>query len=110
MKILDDMGIEYTMEEINPLCFYDPDRAFWCGWVIAYYQWLSGIKFKDILRPGLLDDLWSRFILHEADISVAVDVLDMLLDRTTEGKDDPFNDKYMPDPDYYTIDDPQRHV
>lgn len=110
MGILDDLKVEYTREEIRSLGFYHPDQAFWCGWVIAYYQWLSGIKFKDILRPGLLDDLWSRFILHEADISVTVNVLDQLLDRSTEGKEDPFNDKYMPDADYIAIDDPQWHL
>lgn len=99
LDILDDEGISYTDEESWEICLYWPDDAYWCGWVIAYYQWLNGIPFKEILKPGILEQLFSRYILHEADISVAVKVLDMLLGRVSEGVDDPFGEDFVL-PDY----------
>ncbi len=97
MEILDDIGVKYTQEEMGELRYY-PDDAYWCGHVIAFYQWLNAIPFKDILKPGILGELFSRYCpLHEADITVAVDVLDKLLDRVSEGKDDPFGEEYVPE-------------
>ncbi len=97
MEILDDLGIKYTQKEMQEACFYSADDAYWCGWVIAFYQWLNAIPFKEILRPGILNQLFERYILHEADISVAVGMLDNLLGRVSEGKDDPFGEEYIPD-------------
>lgn len=96
LEILDDAGITYTKVEFDRM-EYIPDDAYWCGWIIAYYQWLNGIQFKEILKPGIITELFSRYNpLHEADEHVAVDVLDMLLNRTTEGKDDPFGEEWVP--------------
>ncbi|MCR5436718.1 MAG: helix-turn-helix domain-containing protein [Treponema sp.] len=45
-------------------------KEFWLGWVLAYYQWYSGLKFSDLQEYGLVpSEILSRYILHEADIS-----------------------------------------
>ena len=51
------------------------EKEFWLGWVLAYYQWYSGLKFSDLQEYGLVpSEILSRYILHEADISKFVSV------------------------------------
>ena len=50
-------------------------KEFWLGWVLAYYQWYSGLRFSDLQEYGLVpSEILSRYILHEADISKFVSV------------------------------------
>ena len=52
---------------------YSPE--YWCGWILAYYQWETGISFKKILSVLTFDMLMRSYgVLHEADVSKAVDV------------------------------------
>ena len=37
-------------------------REYWTGWVLAYYQWLTGKRFEDIVKGGLpLSTVFSMF-------------------------------------------------
>ena len=50
---------------------------YWCGYVLAYYQWYTGLSFKEIKRslpPSKIIEMYSP--LHEADISKFVYVVD----------------------------------
>jgi len=80
-------GIELAREQLKRLSYLgmlpEPSYAFersseyWVGWLLAYYQWQSGMRFKDILRA--VHASWMREmypIYHEGDISFAIDELD----------------------------------
>ena len=55
-------------------------KEFWLGWVLAYYQWYSGLKFSDLQEYGLVpSEILSRYILHEADISKFVSVANKII-------------------------------
>lgn len=57
-------------------------REYWAGWIIAYYQWYSGLKFSDMVENGLsLSEVLSLYILHEADQSKFVDTANEIINR-----------------------------
>ena len=57
-------------------------REYWAGWILAYYQWYSGLKFSDMTENGLsLSEVLSLYILHEADQSKFVDTATEIISR-----------------------------
>lgn len=57
-------------------------REYWAGWILAYYQWYSGLKFSDMAENGLsLSEVLSLYILHEADQSKFVDTANEIISR-----------------------------
>lgn len=55
-------------------------REYWAGWILAYYQWYSGLKFSDMVENGLsLSEVLSLYILHEADQSKFVDTANQII-------------------------------
>ena len=55
-------------------------KEFWLGWVLAYYQWYSGLRFSDLQEYGLIpSEILSRYILHEADISKFVSAANKII-------------------------------
>lgn len=55
-------------------------KEFWLGWVLAYYQWYSGLKFSDLQEYGLIpSSILARYILHEADISKFVSTANKII-------------------------------
>ena len=62
---------------------YPPE--YWCGWILAYYQWHSGKSFAAICRQIKFEMLMDVYgVLHEADPSKAVDVFDQIMARKEE--------------------------
>ncbi len=52
-------------------------KEYWIGWAIAYYQWYSDRKYSDIFKVISFEDLQKMYcILHEADITKFVDIMD----------------------------------
>ena len=52
-------------------------REYWIGWAVAYYQWYSGRKYRDIFKVISFEDLQKMYYtLHEADITKFVDIVD----------------------------------
>ena len=63
------------------------DAVFWAGWSLAYYQWIKGQRFKDIIGNGLtISTIISMYILHEADISKFVESADQVILRAKQDK------------------------
>ena len=57
-------------------------REYWAGWILAYYQWYSSLKFSDMTENGLsLSEVLSLYILHEADQSKFVDTANEIISR-----------------------------
>ncbi len=52
-------------------------KEYWIGWAVAYYQWYSGRKYRDIFKVIPFEDLQKMYYtLHEADITKFVDIVD----------------------------------
>lgn len=58
----------------------DRSDLYWCGWVLAYYQWDRDVTFSriwDRISIRMLQKMYP--VLHEADITKAVDEMDALM-------------------------------
>lgn len=52
---------------IEPRVEYCTGPEYWCGWIVAYYQWYSGKSFQDIYDFIKMRDLRKMYAtLHEA--------------------------------------------
>ena len=65
--------LELSSEPEQPII---PKDAFWAGWVLAYFQWYTGLSFRYIETHGLDIETVLRLFhpLHEADISKFTEV------------------------------------
>lgn len=72
----------------SPRLEYDCSPEYWCGYVLAYFQWSTGMSFKDILKVLPMREMERMYpALHEASEEKAVDVLsDRIRRRTTATK------------------------
>ncbi|MFA6937975.1 MAG: hypothetical protein WCQ67_07070 [Treponema sp.] len=73
----------YGEQKVEPLIKkaldepYRPEAEYWSGWVLSYYQWNSDIPFKKIFTFYSLRQLLDGYhLLHEADISKTVEIMD----------------------------------
>ena len=63
--------------QIEPQEYFGRSKEYWIGWAVAYYQWYSGRKYKDIFKVLSFEDLQKMYYtLHEADITKFVDIVD----------------------------------
>lgn len=46
IEIVGKSGKQMSFPE--PQAEYDCSPEYWCGWILAYYQWVTGRSFKDI--------------------------------------------------------------
>lgn len=62
-------------------------KEYWAGWILAYYQWLTNKRFKDIIKNGLtLSTVLSMYILHEADESKFVTCANEIIERNKSNR------------------------
>ena len=62
-------------------------REYWGGWILAYYQWITGKRFEDIIVGGIkLSTVLDMYILHEADVSKFVESADAIINRNKENE------------------------
>ena len=55
----------------------DRSPAFWAGWALCYYQWVSGFSYGQILQAIPLSQIIRLYpTLHEADVTKFADVAD----------------------------------
>lgn len=79
-NILDRVGVSY--ENIEPSYREYKGVEFWAGWILAYYQWLTGMRFEDMARNGLsLADVFPLYVLHESDECKFVEVANTIIER-----------------------------
>ena len=45
MEVVNKAGTFYSFPK--PQVEYDYSPEYWCGWILAYYQWKTGRTFKD---------------------------------------------------------------
>lgn len=78
-----------TTERVQPKPSMDRSEEYWLGWALAYYQWNTGIPFREIFDAEdimKIKALYSPY--HEMDIRHFCDLLDerYLSNRTTKLK------------------------
>ena len=68
--------------------YYDYTPEYWCGWIIAYYQWVTGKSFREIFNHVTLDEILCMYgTFHEASEEKLVDALN----RRLASSDSPAN-------------------
>lgn len=73
--------------DVEPSQSIERSREYWAGWSMAYYQWLRGIHFSDMLRHGLtVERVLSMYVLHEADVKKTVEAFDVVLSSKQDEK------------------------
>ena len=83
--VLTETNVSYKKREPSYTEF--KGREYWAGWILAYYQWVTGKRFEDIVRDGLaLSTVLSMYILHEADESKFVDAANEIIARNKEDR------------------------
>ena len=56
---------------------FDRTPDHWCGWVIAYYQWLRAIGYKELFEIMSYDEIRALFpALHNESITKFAEVMD----------------------------------
>lgn len=59
----------------------DYPAEYWCGWILAYFQWYTGKTFSQLQKKISFKNLMNLYgVLHEADVSKAVEVLSRFLE------------------------------
>ena len=80
LEVFQKSGVVRPLPE--PQEEYDYSSAYWCGWIIAYYQWYSGISFRDIFQSISAEELERLYsTLHEASEEKCVDTLNRMMQR-----------------------------
>ncbi len=83
--VLRETNINYEKKEPTYVEF--KGKEYWGGWILAYYQWITGKRFEDIVKGGLtLSKVFSMYILHEADESKFVASANQILEQSEQGR------------------------
>ena len=59
---------------------YDYSPQYWCGWILAYYQWYTGRSFKEIIKHITMQEIEKLYpTLHEASEKKFVDTVNRMI-------------------------------
>ena len=79
-EVLNRIGTNVDLPE--PQIEYDYSPEYWCGWILAFYQWNTGKSFKEIKRYLPMSEIYKLYsTLHEASEEKFVDVANSILER-----------------------------
>ena len=80
MEVVNKAGTFYSFPK--PQVEYDYSPEYWCGWILAYYQWKTGRTFKDIeVNLSVTEILKMYPTLHEASEYKFVDTANAIILR-----------------------------
>ena len=78
MNVLSKSGIDMDFPEAQ--IDYDYSPEYWCGWILAYYQWYTGRSFKEIQKYISMQDIEKLYsTLHEASEKKFVDTVNRII-------------------------------
>lgn len=81
-EVLEQSGIAH--ERIKPQYTMDRSEEFWLGWALAYYQWYSGLSFREIESVVSINEILALYSpYHEMDIKQFVDKMNSLYQART---------------------------
>jgi len=82
-QVLDKAGV--GEQEFPIQIEYERSREYWSGWILAYYQWLSGKSFKDIYMGLNMNEIQRLYpTLHEANEEKFVEIADGIIAKNTK--------------------------
>lgn len=74
LNVFDKIG--YMKDTPKPQCNFDYSPEYWCGWILAYYQWQTGLTFKYIHSQISMREILMLYpTLHEANEKKFVDII-----------------------------------
>lgn len=85
-------GIELVLEVVErsgrlqefpeSVANYDCSPEYWCGWILAYYQWYTSRSFRNIRKYISMHEIWKLYpMLHEASEDRFVDTVNRMIRR-----------------------------
>lgn len=78
MEVIAKSGRQMTFPE--PQIEYDCSPEYWCGWILAYYQWVTARPFSDIHDSVSMSELLKLYHpLHEAGEEKYVDTVNTII-------------------------------
>jgi len=88
-------GTELAMEAIDRTCVpiptptpvprYERSEEYWAGWIIAFYQWTTGMSFKDIMGYTNMAQIRRMYHpFHEASEEKFASALNEIIKRKKE--------------------------
>ena len=81
METLTKAGLSISFPE--PQTEYDCSPEYWCGWILAYYQWKTGRSFRNIHESISMQEILKLYpILHETSEDKFVDTVNSIISRS----------------------------
>ena len=75
----------YNIDMPDSAAVYEASPEYWCGWILAYYQWHSGYGFRKIFDKVKAENLLRMYeTLHEAPEEKSLEMLDDFMNRDSE--------------------------
>ena len=75
--VLDEVKISY--ERLTPHFVVERSEEYWTGWVLAYYQWFTGMRFADIIKVVPIEEVRALYSpYHEMDVRHFVEKMNEL--------------------------------
>ena len=79
-EVLNRVGENSDFPEPQTEYYYSAE--YWCGWILAFYQWNTGKSFKEIKKYLPMSEIYKLYpTLHEASEYKFIDVANSILDR-----------------------------
>lgn len=80
MEIMEKSGKQISFPE--PQTEYDCSPEYWCGWILAHYQWTTSRSFKDIHDNISMSEVRKLYgTLHEASEEKFADTVNTIIRR-----------------------------
>ena len=79
-------AVEGKRPEKRPSVAYERSPEYWSGWILAYYQWLTGHSFAYMQKRGVtFSKVKSLYpTLHEADVTKFALVADKIIEKNRQ--------------------------
>lgn len=62
---------------------YDRSPEYWCGWIVAFYQWYTGVSFREMSQIVSMTEIRKMYpTLHEASELKFVDTVNAIARRS----------------------------
>ncbi len=75
------MNIDFPEAQVD----YDYSAEYWCGWILAFYQWYTTRSFRDIHDNVSMSEVYKLYpIMHEASEEKFVDTLNAIISRKSQ--------------------------
>lgn len=83
MELIAKTGKQMDFPE--PRISYDCSPEYWCGWILAYYQWATGRTFREIHSHLSMNEIYKLYPTHhEAAEEKFVDTVNAIIQRRHE--------------------------